>query len=40
VNKTQVNIVTINLTLDYMGNAKIGDGVMITPLRGAGRRHD
>src|SRR5271157_3710492 len=31
LDKAQVNIVTINLTLDYIGNAKIGDAVLIMP---------
>ena len=31
LNNPQTNIVTVNLTLDYLGSAKIGDAVLIEP---------
>jgi|SRR5271167_502861 len=31
LNKAHANIVTINLTLDYIGSAKIGDAVLVKP---------
>jgi len=31
LNKAKFNIVTINLTLDYLGSAKIGDAVLVMP---------
>jgi hypothetical protein len=38
LNNAQANIITINLALDYIGAAKIGEAVVITPrvLRAAG----
>jgi uncharacterized protein (TIGR00369 family) len=31
LNKTEINIITINLALDFLGSAKIGDSVIVKP---------